>query len=221
MQLPRLSPPIEDWCRSRAGATLLVPRPGERPGLLSILASILLLLPLGCSEPPESGKEREPKAGSVSRPVRVVVVDDAPFATMLERQWSARTPEKLVLTPMSVEQLESQRQLAADIVIYPSECLGTLAQRGLIAPLPESVWVDADYDQTDVFDLQRNAQVRWGDRLYAFSFGSPLLVLMYRADLFAELGPEPPTTWAEYQTLAERLGDFKRSKKLSWPPNTE
>jgi len=39
------------------------------------------------------------------------------------------------------------------------------------------------------------------------SFGSPLMVCYYRADLLEELQRRPPRTWTEYQQLAETLAD--------------
>lgn len=199
----------------------------HRSPVALLLSAALLATLFGCGQAPDPGEEeKDSKAAKVSRPVRVMVVDDEPFAKMLQRQWSARTQQKLVLKQISREELEDRTRLTADIVIYPPDLLGTLAQRGLIAPPPESVWANGDYDQTDVFDLQRNAQVRWGDQLYAFSFGSPLLVLMYRADLFAEAELEPPGTWDEYQSLAEKLdrsglGDLAPSNDRVWTPLCE
>ncbi len=170
-----------------------------------MLLGLVLVATQGCRQDgqPTNGQAK-PKA--ISRPIRVIIVEDPPFAKMFARQWSARTERKLDLREWTIEQLDQVKQLGADIIIYPSACLGTLAHRKLIAPPSASAMEAADYDQMDVFELQRHAEIRWGQEPYAFSFGSPQLVLMYRADLFSKLGLTPPDTWVEYQSLVEKLG---------------
>jgi multiple sugar transport system substrate-binding protein len=192
---------------------------------LLLLGAAVILPFAGCQgDPQEQPKVAKPVGPE--RPMRVIVVDDAPFAETLQRQWSARTDSQLELQQMSAAQLEQAQQLSADVVVYPSECLGTLAHRNLIIVPTESVRRQASYDLPDVFDLQRNAEVRWGDQTYAFSFGSPQLVLMYRADLFARRLLEPPKTWTDYQRLVEQLtretlGDLAPAADQTWSPVCE
>jgi multiple sugar transport system substrate-binding protein len=80
-----------------------------------------------------------------------------------------------------------------------------LVERNLISPPSAEVWEDAQYAARDVFELQRRVEGQWGEQLVAFSFGSPQLVLMYRADIFQALGLHVPQTWAEYGELLPRL----------------
>lgn len=198
---------------------------GARP-IRSLILGVLVLACSGCGQPPDhTNPQREERGATreVSRPVRVAVVDDPPFAEVLQRQWTARTENELELKPMTGDELEQCRRLDADIVIYPAASLGTLIDRDLIIPPSESLWTDASYDQFDLFELQRNAQVRWGQQLYAFSFGSPVLVLMYRADLFAEQGLDPPSTWEAYQSVVATLrrGESGAPESDSWTPVCE
>ncbi|MFW6170049.1 MAG: ABC transporter substrate-binding protein [Planctomycetota bacterium] len=196
-----------------------------RPIKYTVLGVLVLAL-FGCGRNPDPGQPKRPKTRRGSGPVRVTVVDDASFAQVLQRQWSARTETELEIKQMTGDELEQRRRLDADIVIHPAASLGTLVQRGLITAPSKSIWTDANYDQPDIFDLQRNAQVRWGKQLYAFSFGSPLFVLMYRADLFAQHGLEPPGTWEEYQSLVKELGRIQPGEggvveSDSWTPACE
>lgn len=185
--------------RFPAGSTRLA-----RLGQVALSGTLLLAL-VGCGPTPDASKTGTTEKDEAPEPTRVVVVEDPPFAKMLQRQWSARTRNQLQLKQMTVQELNERRRLNADIMIYPSACLGRLAERNLIVTPPESVWNNGQYNQLDVFDLQRNAQIRWGDELYAFSFGSPVFVLMYRADLFAQHALTPPSTWDEYAALVEKL----------------
>lgn len=190
-----------------------------RPTPVVWLGTTLLLL-AGCTGRTVE-ESQEPKAKEVSRPVRVIIVDDAPLAGALQRQWSARTDSELELEQLAVAQLDEVRRLQADIIIYPSACLGTLAAGELIEAPADSWRKEVDDDQADVFYLQRDAEVRWGNAIYAYSFGSPQFVLMYRADLFQQLDIEPPATWKEYQDVVERLqrselGDAAPDESQPW-----
>ncbi|NLX55096.1 MAG: extracellular solute-binding protein [Planctomycetaceae bacterium] len=157
----------------------------------------------GCDRKTESDVSTAPQAKP--SPMRVVVVADEPFAAVLERQWKARLENELELQQMSIAEVESARQLQADLLFFPSACLGTLVEHDLLAvPSPEAL-SDDQYAPRDLFEIQRRVEVRWGQQLYAFSFGSPHLVLMYRADLFDQLKLPVPRTWSEYATLLPRL----------------
>ncbi len=188
----------------------------SRSLLVGALASGLL----GCHETSSTPADAD-KPKQAAHPVRVIVVDDPPLAAALTREWKARMETELQLQEMTVEQLESARQLIGDVVIYPSACLGTIAQRDLIAEPTTSAYEDEQYAQRDVFELQRNAEVRWGQQPMAFSFGSPQLVLAYRADLFRKLQLLPPATWPDYQQCAIRLtaaelGELAPAQGKSW-----
>lgn len=192
--------------------------------ITSLLAGLVIAIG-GCREQVEPvPTQDQPQA--VSRPVRVIVVDDAAFTEVLERQWAARTETKLELTQTSAADLETAEQLSGDVIIYPSVLLGTLAERQLIGAPTASVIQSAEFNASDVFDTQRHAEVRWGEQTMAFSFGSPQLLLMYRADLFNQLRLEPPATWDAYQQLLAllsraELGDLAPAEDQAWTPACE
>jgi ABC-type glycerol-3-phosphate transport system substrate-binding protein len=178
-----------------------------RPTLIRtamLVATSLLLSPTGCAKKPDPAEEQAQQAPPPSR-MRVVVVDDEPFAAALEQLWKARIENGLQLKQMTAADLEKAKQLNADLVIYPSEFLGLLAERRIIASPSEDGSPDAVRASSDVFELQRRVEVQWGGKILAFSFGSPQIVVMYRADLFESLKLTPPTTWAEYAELLPRL----------------
>ncbi len=136
------------------------------------------------------------------------------------------TESELQLDQLTLDELEEAKKLDTDVVIYPAAALGMLAERKLIAAPSPSALQDPGYNRQDIFDLQRTAEVRWGDQTMAFSFGSPQLVLAYRADLFAALKLEPPQTWADYERLVERLqrdqlGEHAPAADAPWTPACE
>ena len=126
-----------------------------------LLAGLSCLAAVGCDKAPEPDVDVD-KSQSKLYPVRLIVVDDPPFAAALEREWKARMESELQLQQMTIEQLESVKQLTADAIIYPSACLGTIAEQQLIAAPSAAAYEDDQYAQRDVFELQRNAEVHWG-----------------------------------------------------------
>ena len=178
-----------------------------QPLLTRSLARLLLLAVIavnGC-QPKTEPPPKETEQRSLPRPLRVAVVDDSELAEVIQRQWKARTEGDITLVELNSADLPEATRLGADVIIYPSAWLGTLAERKLIDPLPEDVLSNDQLDLRGTFDLQRVHEVVWGKETYAVTFGSPQLVLMYRADLFQKQGIEPPETWQDYQKLLAQL----------------
>ena len=144
--------------------------------------------------------------GVLPAKLRLLVVGDAAIAQRINRlrgEWSARTGGTLEVSETTPAELATAKSLAADLVIYPSSEIGTLAERRLIRPMP-TVWLDAgDFHKADLFELPGLHETAWGEQIYAVPLGSPVFVCFYRADLFDKLGQKPPQTWAEYQQLVE------------------
>ncbi|MHB8862291.1 MAG: hypothetical protein ACYC6N_07800 [Pirellulaceae bacterium] len=171
---------------------------------IALTITLLIAGSSGCRHASDPTVARNAPKAKPSR-VRVIVVDDGPFAAVLERQWKARIDNELQLQQLTLAELESARRLPADLIFYPSACLGGLVERDLIVPPSAEAWEDVQYAARDVFELQRRVEGQWGEQIYAFSFGSPQLILMYRADLFAALKLPVPQTWQEYAELMPRL----------------
>jgi multiple sugar transport system substrate-binding protein len=139
--------------------------------------------------------------------VKLLIVDDPPLAAaiaQLRGDWKARTGATIAILERSSAELAAAASLdSCDVIIYPSDLLGELAERGLIAPLPASYASNEDLAWSDTFELLQVADTQWNRVPYAVPFGSPLLTCYYRADLLERFGRKPPRTWNEYQQLAE------------------
>ncbi len=194
--------------RSSDSPPVLVRKPtlpsGNRLRVGGLLALVAISLS-GCQKKEEPAPKKVDQR-PVPRLLRVAIVEDPELAVIIQRQWKARTEGEIELVEMSAQQLKEAEQLSADVVIYPSAWLGTLAERKLIEPLSKDTLNNAQLDLRGTFDLQRVNEVNWGEQTYAVTFGSPQLVLMYRADLFEQLHIVPPATWQEYGELLTRLG---------------
>ena len=177
------------------------------PHGLPLLILTVWLSAVACnrSTPPEP-VERPAENMSSARPVRVLVIDDQRLGQALQREWLARSEQPLEVIELSSAQvLASPTPTAAELVIYPSGLIGTLVAQGQIEPLPETALSLTEWQRDDLFELVRLQETTWAADDYAVPFGSPQLTLWYRRDILERLGVAPPTTWSEYQQLAERL----------------
>ena len=177
-------------------------------------------MPFGCQTKPTPNVAGDVTASPEQKaPLRVLVLDDEPLAAALERQWQATAEKSIeVIRAAAADALgPEKKQLDADAVIYPAGLIGELAERQLIAALPEDTLAGDKFDARDVLDLARLREVTWGEKIYAVPLGSPQLTLLYRADIFERLKLHPPTTWSEYQRLAARLADRESLGDLAPP----
>ncbi|QDU31508.1 Bacterial extracellular solute-binding protein [Anatilimnocola aggregata] len=164
-------------------------------GLLSLLAI------WGCRKPDPV----QPPNSTAQVPLRVIVVDDAPLAATMQREWLAHTENQLEVASVTAEQAATAQQLPADVVIYPPGLVGQFAASDLILPLDEQQLSTPEFARDDIDPLLRSQLTTWGRRTVAVPLGSPQLVLFYRADLLAQHKLEPPQTWEEYQALVDKF----------------
>ncbi len=155
----------------------------------------------------------EPKAAG--RPLegvqlKLAVVDDAGLVeavNALRGEWTAQSGAELTVEPLARDALAGAERLPADAVIAPAAELGSLAERGLIVPLPRQASFQRDRvaGWGDLFDLLRTNEVVWGDKVCAVPFGSPVFVVYCRKDLLDRLGLSPPKDWREFDRSAAAL----------------
>ena len=172
---------------------------------------VLLLLAIATGWGGCDGQRRPPPAEEVEAAAPVdltlLVVDDRPLGEAVARRWSERGEGELEVRYTSAGDLlgSDPLRLEADLVIYPSALLGELADRKLLATVPQGVLDDANLAWRDVFELIRLRETSWGRETLAVTFGSPTYTLIYRADVFAARGWQPPATWKQYQELVAEM----------------
>ena len=171
---------------------------------LSLIALVLLLA--GC-RPGASPPTEVETSNNQALPLRLLVVDDEALATVMERQWNARSVGPVEVSQISAETLLGQdtRRLGADAIVYRSGLIGELAARQWIAPIDDSELQNPQLNRRDIFSLARLREGAWGERIYAVPFGSPQLTIQYRRDLLEQAGLEPPVNWADYLKIAQQL----------------
>jgi len=156
----------------------------------------------------------------------VAVLEDSRLADTLrsyEGQWQAE-----IGAPLEVHAASNEGQLQkADVIVFRSAQLGQLADAGQIAPLAEEKFLPHSAAWSDLVELVRDQEGRWGRHVYAVPLGSPVLVCYCRADLLDRLGLRPPRTWEEYLQAAQqlkersRLGAAESPKEPTWAPALE
>ncbi|HZZ28437.1 MAG TPA: extracellular solute-binding protein [Pirellulales bacterium] len=191
---------------------------GNTTGAVLLCLAGVLIAVGGCSkngEQPAAENSAGPAASTHAAiaNVRITVIDDPELAQAIDRlrgEWKAQTGSELQIEQMSAANVNSAEKLDADSVLYPPALLGTLAERRLIRPLNKD-WLKEDpLEIADLLLLLDSPELTWDGQPYAVPLGSPVLVLMYRPDLFEQLGKQPPRTWEEYQTLADFFNNPKQ-----------
>ena len=177
-----------------------------------------LLCLLGC-QPNQDNQAQDaditnPKPTATAESLRLLVVDDAALAAVAQREWQARSQTRLEISQISEDDLLGKLatpdgiELKTDAILYPSRLLGELAERKLIATLPNLYYDGELLSISDVFPLIRRAEIMWGESTYAVPLGSPQFVLAYHEDVVAEM-PEfqPPATWDAFSRWLEQLSN--------------
>lgn len=178
-----------------------------------LVVLLLLVVGVGCprsdSQDPSGGAEK----GRVTEPVaparlRVLVVDDPDLAAVIARQIASVTAHQMEVVPSTSDELAVRldRPPSADLIVFPTPWLGTLAQRRWIAPVPASVLDDPEFSwKQDVLPVVRQHETRWGNDVYALPLGSAHFHLLYRGDLFERHAVQVPRTWGELSEAAQLL----------------
>lgn len=168
-----------------------------------------MLLMAGCA-PDKAMEGPVSDAAKSSSDIKLLVVDDPEMAAAIERlraEWQASHGSPLVITQATSQEIGEPNKLpAADVVVYPSRLLGSLAESKQISPLPAEFSSNRELAWSDTFELLQIAETAWARQPYAVPLGSPMLTLYARADLLASARKEIPADWHAYHELADLLG---------------
>ena len=173
----------------------------------STLWFLLLLHLTGCHKtvaPPEEAADTPAVPARVPVALSALVLDDEALAVAIKNQWNSRSEGSLTVHQAnSTTWLNTvdKNNFQEDIIVYPSHLMGELVQRELVRPVPDEFAHDPRFAVGDILPMLRLHETTWGTQRYASSFGSPALVLYYRADSFDALGLSRPTTWDDYEQL--------------------
>lgn len=176
-----------------------------RTPLLCLLVSCLVV---GCND-----TKKKDLTKIETPPLSITIVADEPMAEAIRRELAARTEEKITVEVVTEEVLLGQKRFTSDLLIYPPAMMGELIQRDWIAAIPSATLGSEELKLEDVALGISQTETRWGSKPYALPLGSPVLMLMVRADLLKQLGLAVPKTWDEYATAVETIQQSDLLKK--------
>lgn len=188
------------------------PLPPSRFRLPALAFSLLSLFLCGCPQSNPSSTNEAKKLPFAGVKLKLQVVDDAEMAKAIERlrgEWSTQSGSDFKIVQTGEKEFSAVESLSADAVICSSRLLALLAEKKLLAEVPEKIQNSPGW--SEVFELPKIREASWGGKIYGLPFGSPVFTIYYRADLLKKLHRTPPKTWAEYQELAKLLADEKPS----------
>ena len=185
---------------------------------------VYLLTAIGCrpSDTPSTETPNDRPSPMRTAPLRVWVADNTGLADVIQRQWTAHSQTEIELQQAN-EDTYPQKNINADVLIFPSAWLGQMVVNRQLVPWPtfdaastnSAVAENDNYDWADVFSELRRHELRWGNRRYGVSFGSPQLVLMLRQDLMEAWQLSPPTTWDEYHATIAKIDALLSSESTT------
>jgi len=174
---------------------------------LAVVTVILRAL-MGCREPaPIERADKAPAAPRAAVELTAQVIGDDELAEGLELlrgEWKARSGGRLSVERMPLEGFADAESLTADVVIFPSRLLGTLAERGELQPVRRTVLESSGLALADIYPAIRDGEMKYGGQTLALPLGSPPLLSYWRDDLGSSVDGEaskdwPPRTWQDYR----------------------
>jgi ABC-type glycerol-3-phosphate transport system substrate-binding protein len=187
-----------------------------------VLGTVLSALS-GCDPPAPAGRTPNKPHDGVAL---AVSCPDPAFADAIgpiAQTWAARTGATVTITAAPMTPTDS-----SDIGIVPPGALGEWAEAGLLVPVPTRVRSGEQYQWQGLLPAYGERLAEWGGQALAVPLTGDGVVLVYRADRFAETTaadefhkrfgrrPSAPATWEEFAELAEFFAG--RAKGPSLPP---
>lgn len=168
-----------------------------------VMSTLLAMLLTGCEQ--KAAVEVPPFQGVT---VRLAVPQGWKLPETWEvqlQEWSAQTGATANCVELPPEKLATAD---ADLVLLPTTEWGPSLAAARWQPWPKSALGEDQLDAGDLFRGLRTKVAESSAGLTHWPLNAPVLVVYYRADLLEQAGLKPPQTWAEYQTLLDRLADW-------------
>lgn len=159
-------------------------------------------------------EKREPSEAPPA-PLWVTVVGNQDLAESLRQltgEWESQAGYGLNIDVADALELSVHtREFStnSDVVICRYSFFPFIAEGNQLEPIPRGFLEDAGGRWTNIFGSLRVRVLRWAEKPLAVPLGMTVFVLYLRADVLEHLGAKPPTTWQEYQLLAEKLAQSK------------
>lgn len=178
----------------------------DRRQFIALGSAIATLGVSGCQrskEPTSSGKSE--KGATKAASLRLLVLEDDALRDAIASLWKAQLESDAQFVNLSRKDLLEAKRISADVLVFPLVLMGTLIENGLLDPLQTSALEDDALNFRDFWQSTRMQVCRFGGNTYAIPLSSPALHMVYRQDVFKELGIAVPTTWEEVTTATKQM----------------
>lgn len=163
------------------------------PGLRCVLI-VAVFLPTGCEK--KEALSPAPATSRASVALKVLVVNDAKLAEAINRlrgEWAERSGGTLTAEAKAWPDVAKSKEIDADLIIFPAQYLGELAEAKRLRPVRESALGSKLYDAADVLPLAREKLGKYGGKQWAL----PLSVVLPMIGVINEVPTEAarPVSW--------------------------
>jgi multiple sugar transport system substrate-binding protein len=173
---------------------------------------LLALLLCGCPQSNTDSAKEAKQLPFVGVKLKLQVVDDPAMAKAIERlrgEWSTQSGSDFEVIQTGEKELAEAKSLSADAVLCSSRLLALLAEKNLLAEVPEKIRNSPSW--LEIFELSKIREASWAGKIHGLPFGSPVFTIYYRVDLLKKFNRTPPKNWSEYQELANLFQAEKTS----------
>lgn len=178
----------------------------DRRQFIALGTALATLGMSGCQPGKEpTAPSKAEKGTSKAASLRLLVLEDDALRDAIASLWKAQLESDAQFVNLTRKELLAAKRVSADVLVFPLELMGTLIENGLIDPLQESALEDDSLNFRDFWQSTRMQVCRFGGSTYAIPLSSPSLYLVYRQDVFKELGIAVPATWEEVTAAIQQL----------------
>jgi len=178
----------------------------DRRQFIALGTAIATLGMSGCQPEKEPTTSSKAEIGATkAASLRLLVLEDDALRDAIASLWKAQLESDAQFVNLSRKELLEAKRVSADVLVFPLELMGSLIENGLLDPLQASALEDDALNFRDFWQSTRMQVCRFGGNTYAIPLYSPSLYLVYRQDVFQELGIAVPTTWDEVTAVTKQL----------------
>ncbi|AZS38612.1 Erythritol/L-threitol-binding protein [Microbacterium lemovicicum] len=192
-------------------------RPSRRILTSLAIAAVGGLALAGCAG--GSGGSDGASGGGAATSLKVLIAAPQEGAgKILEADFEAQTGTQIEVEVVPYDQIQTKAILDAqsgtnnyDVIQYWYTSVGALADAGALEDITSWVDGDADIDSSDFIQSIFGPYTQYDGKTYGLPIDGDTHVLFYNKEIFERNGVEVPTTWSEYEQVAQKITDAEKA----------
>lgn len=168
----------------------------------------LTLLLAGCNDKKDELERKVEYIAPTPDPLNLLVVGDQQLGAKAARQWKARKEGVVNVSNLSVKEfIDSGLAIDEkfDLVIYPPQFLGELAELNKILPVPREHWNSEDFNKDELLKHFRTTIARFANQPWAVPLGGSNFCLVGNRSQLETAKVSFPEMWADLPGLLKQL----------------